>query len=79
VPVSFWYRDARIDNAYRMDFVVETRVIVEVKAVSKLLPVHDAQLLTYLQLSGLKVGLLLNFHEPTLRRGVRRLVLNAET
>ncbi|MBI4485895.1 MAG: GxxExxY protein [Acidobacteria bacterium] len=59
---------------YRIDFLVENCVIVEIKAVEKLLPLHTAQLLSYLKLSGRKVGLLINFNVPHLRQGLRRIV-----
>jgi len=68
------YRDTRIDCGYRLDLLVEEQVIVEVKAVDKLAPIHDAQVITYLRLSGTKVGLLLNFNVPLLKDGLRRLV-----
>ena len=58
-----------------MDVIVEDTVVLELKCVESLLPVHDAQLLTYLRLSGKKVGLLLNFFVPVLKSGIRRLVL----
>lgn len=58
-----------------MDLVVDRTAIVEIKTVERLLPVHDAQLLTYLKLSGLRTGLLLNFNEAVLRRGIKRMVL----
>ena len=57
-----------------MDVVVENQVVVELKTVEKLLPVHDAQMLTYLRLSGCRVGLLMNFNVPVLRDGIKRLV-----
>lgn len=69
------YRGQEVDCAYRLDLVVEDQVIVELKAVEKILPIHKAQVLSYLKLSGLKVGLLMNFHEVTLKRGLQRLVL----
>jgi GxxExxY protein len=59
---------------HRADLVVEARVVVELKAVEHLLPVHEAQLLTYLKLSGLRVGLLLNFNVRRLQDGLRRLI-----
>jgi GxxExxY protein len=68
------YKGARLDCGYRMDLVVEDSVIVELKTVDKLLPIHEAQLLTYLKLSGCSVGLLINFQVPVLKDGVRRLV-----
>lgn len=72
VPVV--YRDTQIDCGYRLDLLVEGQVIVEVKAVDKLAPIHDAQVITYLRLSGMKVGLLVNFNVPLLKDGLRRLV-----
>lgn len=69
------YKAVRLDCGYRMDLVVEETVVVELKTVERLAPVHDAQLLTYLRLSGYKVGLLMNFNTPVLRDGIKRLVL----
>jgi GxxExxY protein len=68
------YDGLRIDCGFRPDLVVEGRVIVEVKTVAKLLPVHEAQLLTYLRLSGIHVGLLINFHAHPLADGIKRMV-----
>lgn len=68
------YRGVRIDCGYRLDLVVEGTVVVEIKAVERLLPVHEAQILTYLKLSGLPVGLILNFNVPMMRDGIRRFV-----
>ncbi len=68
------YGDLKIDAAYRVDLCVEKRVLVEVKAVETVLPVHRAQVLSYLQLSGLHVGLLLNFNVEHLLQGITRLV-----
>lgn len=67
------YQGQRIEGAFRPDFVVDAAVVVELKAVERLLPVHEAQLLTYLRLSRLGVGLLINFHAPLLKHGIRRL------
>lgn len=67
------YRGMKVDVAYRADFVVEQLVIVELKAITKTLPVHEAQLLSYLRMSGLRVGLLINFHAVHLRDGITRL------
>ncbi len=64
-----------IDCGYRIDLVVDSRVIVELKSVEHVLAVHEAQLLTYLRLSGIHVGLLINFNVPFLRRGIVRRVL----
>jgi GxxExxY protein len=70
------YKDLKLDCGYRVDFLVGNRVIVELKAVEALAPVHDAIVLTYLRLSGCKIGLLVNFHTSILRDGIKRLVLN---
>jgi GxxExxY protein len=75
VPLPVRYKEVRLDCGYRMDVVVEDRVVVELKTVEKLAPVHDAQILTYLRLSGLPVGLLMNFNVSVLKDGIRRLVL----
>ena len=72
LPVT--YKSVRLDCGYRLDLVVEKRLIVELKAVDELLPVHEAQLLTYLRLSGITAGLLINFNVPVLIQGVKRLV-----
>jgi GxxExxY protein len=68
------YKEVHLDCGYRMDIVVDKRLVVELKTVEKLLPIHDAQLLTYLKLSGIRVGLLLNFNEALLRDGIKRMV-----
>lgn len=73
VPVI--YKGRHVGVAYRLDMVIEQRVIVEVKAVDRLAPVHEAQLLTYLRHTGIPTGLLLNFNCQVLRDGLRRLVL----
>ncbi len=72
LPVE--YKGVRLDTGYRIDLLVASTVVVEVKAVEALLPIHDAQLLTYLRLGGWKVGLLMNFNVHVLKRGIRRLV-----
>jgi len=69
------YKEVQLDLGYRLDLVVEDELIVELKTVEKLLPIHEAQLLTYLKLSGMKTGLLLNFHSAVLRDGMKRMVL----
>ena len=75
VPLPVIYKDVRLDCGYRMDLVVGETVSVELKTVERLSPLHDAQLLTYLKLSRLHIGLLLNFNVPVLKDGIRRLVL----
>jgi len=69
-----FYRSIRLEHAYRIDLLVEDSVIVEIKALEQLLPIHYAQLLSYLRLAHLTVGLLINFNVTTLNRGVRRVV-----
>jgi GxxExxY protein len=75
VPLPATYKDAKIDCAYRLDFLVEGALIVEVKAVEKVAPVHHAQVLTYLKLLKVKQGLLINFNVPVLVRGVKSFLL----
>lgn len=70
------YDGVRIDLGYRLDLLVENEVIVELKAVETLSPVHEAQLLSYLKLSGKKIGLLINFNVSRLKDGIRRVVNN---
>ena len=72
LPVE--YKGVKLDCGYRMDLVIKGKAVVEIKTVEKLIPLHEAQLLTYLKLSGLRVGLLLNFNTPVLRSGIKRLV-----
>ena len=74
IPVM--YGGVRLDCGYRVDLVVEDRVVVELKSVAKLEPIHDAQLLTYLKLSKYSVGLIINFNVLLLSTGIRRLVNN---
>ncbi len=78
LPLPVVYKGVRLDCGYRIDLLVEDSVVVEVKAVREILPVHEAQLLTYLRLGGWRIGLLLNFNTPVLRHGVRRMVLGLE-
>lgn len=75
-PLPLLYRTLELDCAYRLDLLVDGKVIVEVKAVETLLPLHDAQLLSYLRLAKCPIGLLLNFNVPVLTKGIRRLVNN---
>jgi len=72
IPVT--YKERPVDCAFRADLLIENAILIELKAVEKLLPIHDAQLLTYLKLAKLKVGLLINFNTTSLRNGIRRLV-----
>ena len=75
VPLPVEYKGVKLDCAYRLDIVLPGKLIIEVKAAESLAPIHDAQLLTYLKLSKIRVGLLLNFNVPFLRDGIRRFVL----
>jgi len=74
VQLPITYEGVKLDYGYKMDLVVEDSVVLELKTVEKLLPVHTAQLLTYLKLSGKPVGLLLNFNAPILTKGIKRLI-----
>lgn len=75
-PLPVKCKSVALDCGYRMDIVVENSVIVETKAVERLIPVHEAQLLSYLKLANIRVGLLINFHVPVLKSGVKRIVNN---
>ena len=77
-PLSVEYKGVKLDCGYRLDLVVEKAVILELKSCEKIEPIHKAQLLTYLKLSGLKVGLLLNFNVPVMRDGIVRIVNELE-
>ena len=74
VPIPVVYKGDRLDAGFRIDLLVEQRIVVELKAVEKLMPVHTAQLITYLKLSGHEVGLIINFNVPVLRDGIKRIV-----
>ena len=75
VALPITYKSVRLDCGYRMDIVVDDALVVEVKAVDRILPIHEAQMLTYLRLSGHKIGLLMNFNSVMLKDGLRRFVL----
>jgi GxxExxY protein len=68
------YKSMRLDCGYRLDVVIERRLILELKTVERLLPIHEAQMMTYLKLSGITTGLLLNFNSVVLRDGIRRMM-----
>ena len=74
VPVPVRYKDAMIDADLRLDMLVGNNVIVEVKSVAELLPVHQAQLLTYLKLSGHRLGFLINFNVHRFKTGIKRII-----
>jgi len=73
-PLAVSYKGVRLDCGYRLDIVVGGLVILELKAVGQIEPIHEAQLLTYLKLSGLKLGILINFNVPLLKDGIKRIV-----
>jgi GxxExxY protein len=71
IPIE--YKGLTLDCGYRIDILVESRLILALKACENMLPIHQAQLLTYLKLTGLKVGLLINFNVPILKEGIKRI------
>ena len=75
VELPVLYKKVKLDCGYRMDIVVSESLVLEIKTVEKLLPIHQAQLLTYLKLSGLRTGLLINFNVPVLKNGIKRMKL----
>jgi len=76
VGVPVVYEDVRLEVGYRLDLLVQDLVIVEIKAVERLMPIHTAQILSYLKLKGLKLGYLLNFNVEHMRHGIRRVANN---
>lgn len=75
MPLPVLYKGIRLDCGYRLDVVLDHDLIVEIKAVERLLPIHEAQILTYLRLSSIRTGLLINFNTVVLEDGLRRFVL----
>ena len=75
IPVPVVYRDIKLDTGYRIDMIVEDEVILEIKSVAHLLPVHEAQLLSYLKHNGGGRGLLINFNVKLLKNGIKRLII----
>jgi GxxExxY protein len=73
-PIPVVYKGAKLDCGYRADIVVLSRIVVEIKAIASIAPVQDAVMLTYLGLSGYKIGLLINFYSPVLKDGIKRYV-----
>ena len=69
------YKDIRLDCGYRIDVFVENKLIIEIKSVEKIKSIHEAQLLTYMKLAGVKIGLLINFNQIMLKDGLKRFVL----
>lgn len=74
-PIPVVYKETKLECGYRIDLLVEDKIVVELKSVEGLAPIHDAIVLTYLRLSGHKLGLLINFHVATLKEGIRRFIL----
>lgn len=74
VPMPIVYKEVKLDHGYRMDLLVENKVVIEIKTVEALNDVHTAQVLTYLKLGNYKLGLLLNFHVAMLKQGVKRII-----
>ena len=75
LPLPVEYKGVRLDRSYRIDLLVEQSVVVEIKSLSSIEPIHEAQLLTYLRLGGWKLGLLINFNVPALKNGICRRIL----
>ena len=74
-PLPVQYKDVKLDCGYRIDMLIDNTIIVELKSVEKILPIHQAQLLTYMRLSGIKIGLLINFNVKYIKDGIKRMVL----
>jgi GxxExxY protein len=73
-PLPVRYKTVRLDCGYKLDLLIERQLVIEIKAVETLLPIHEAQLLSYLRMLDLRVGLLLNFHSSVLKKGLKRIV-----
>jgi GxxExxY protein len=74
-PIPVLYKDIKLDCGYRVDLLVDSELIVELKSVDKILPIHQAQLLTYMKLANISVGLLIKFNVTVLKNGITRMVL----
>ena len=73
-PLPMLYKEIKLDAGYRLDFLINDKVILEIKSSDKIVPIHDAQILSYLRLSGCKIGLLINFNVKLLKNGIKRFV-----
>lgn len=73
VPIPIRYKGVELDGGFRLDIVVDNALILELKTVDSLMPIHEAQLLSYMRMSGLKTGLLINFNVPVLKNGIKRM------
>ena len=78
VALPVQYKGISLDCGYRLDLLIEGKVVIEIKAIEKILPIHEAQLLTYLKIGGWNGGLLINFNVPLLKLGIRRIVHSLE-
>lgn len=77
-PIPLVYRGLKLECGYRLDLLVAGRIVVEIKAIETVAPIHESVMLTYLRLSGCRIGLLINFHVPVLKDGIRRFVWHYE-
>jgi GxxExxY protein len=77
VSFPLLYKNKKIEHCFRLDFLIENEIVLELKSVETVLPVHEAQLLTYLRISNKEIGLLINFNVPVLKQGIRRCILSA--
>jgi len=77
-PIPLVYKDLKLECGYRLDLLIAGRVVVEIKSIEALAPIHESVMLTYLRLSGCSLGLLINFHVPVLKDGIRRYVWHYE-
>lgn len=75
LPIAVKYKSIKLDCGYRADLIVDEKVLIELKAVETLLPIHEAQLITYLKITGLRIGFLMNFNVERLKEGIRRRVI----
>ena len=75
-PIPLEYKGINLDCGYRLDFLIESKLILELKAVEKALPIHEAQMITYLKLTKCKLGLIFNFNAAVLREGIKRIALD---
>ena len=73
-PLPLLYKEIKLDAGYRLDFLINDKVVLEIKSSDKIIPIHDAQILSYLRLSGCKVGLLINFNVKLLKNGIKRFI-----
>lgn len=74
-PIPVKYKEINIDCAFRADLIIANSIILELKAVDRILPIHEAQLMTYLRITGIKLGLIINFNVKLLKNGIRRIIL----